>query len=128
MTGCVEINARELVDPVTEYLPYETNNYYLQIQATFTETSTGVKLKENARSPNMVEKSKTMSFTNIPQKFKPGFPITFKVSKLNYIPYGLQIIVATFQKKEKNPFSFKSVNSASRLIGCEWINCLCLLY
>jgi hypothetical protein len=104
VTGCVEINARELVDPVTEYLPYYTNKHYLQIQATFTETSTGVKLKENARSPNMVEKSKIMSFTNVPQKFKPGFPITFKVSKLNYIPYYLPIIVELFRKK--TPFSF----------------------
>ncbi|CAB3996503.1 C3 and PZP-like alpha-2-macroglobulin domain-containing 8 isoform X1, partial [Paramuricea clavata] len=84
VTGCVEINARELVDPVTEYMPYYTNKYYLQIQATFTETSTGVKLKEYARSPNMVEKSKIMSFTNVPQKFKPGFPITFKI-RINYL-------------------------------------------
>ncbi|CAB4015848.1 Hypothetical predicted protein [Paramuricea clavata] len=32
----------------------------------------------------MVEKSKTMSFTNIPQKFKPGFPITFKI-RINHL-------------------------------------------
>ena len=75
----MEINARELVDPITEY-QYDSNYYHLQIRATLTEASTGIKVKEAARSPNMVEKSKTMSFVNVPQKFKPGFPVSFKVA------------------------------------------------
>ena len=45
----------------------------------FTESATGIKLKKTARSPYMVRKSKTMSFIDIPEKFKPGFPMTFKV-------------------------------------------------
>jgi hypothetical protein len=75
----VEINGRELVDPITEY-QHDSNYYHLQIRATLTESSTEIKVKQDAQSPNMVEKSKTMSFINVPQKFKPGFPVSFKVA------------------------------------------------
>jgi hypothetical protein len=74
VTGCLEINARELVEQRRNNF-----NFHLQIHATFTETSTGIKLKETARSPNVVRRSKTMTFVDVPQNFKSGLPIAFKV-------------------------------------------------
>ncbi|XP_028416700.1 C3 and PZP-like alpha-2-macroglobulin domain-containing protein 8 [Dendronephthya gigantea] len=73
ITGCAHIDAKELINSHTPV------GYYLHITAMFTEISTGVKIKETARSPNMVLKSKAMSLIDVPQKFKPGFPIKFKV-------------------------------------------------
>ncbi|XP_028417105.1 alpha-1-macroglobulin-like [Dendronephthya gigantea] len=81
VTGCVEIDARELIDSATEQ--QYNRRYYLHIAAVFTESGTGVKVKETARSPFMIRKSKTMSFIDIAEKFKPGFPMTFKV-KVSY--------------------------------------------
>ena len=79
VTGCVEINARELIEPIPEY-EYNIGSYYLDINAKFVETSTGVTLKETARSSTMARKSKTMTFIDIPVKFKPGLPMKFKVN------------------------------------------------
>jgi hypothetical protein len=81
VTGCVEINARELIEPIPKY-QYNIGSYYLDINAKFVETSTGVTLKETARSSIIARKSKTMSFVDIPVKFKPGLPMKFKVSMI----------------------------------------------
>ena len=69
------MNARELLDPLTEY----KNGYYLHIDAKLTETSTGITLKESARSAEMIKNSQTMSFVGIPKEFKPGLPMKFEV-------------------------------------------------
>jgi hypothetical protein len=74
----LEIDARGLLGSLTAY----KIEYYLHIDAKFTETSTGIKLKETFRSPKMVKHSKTMSFVGIPQQFKPGFPMKFKVREI----------------------------------------------
>ena len=81
VTGCVEINARELIEPIPKY-QYNIGSYYLDINAKFVETSTGVTLKETARSSIIARKSKTMSFIDIPVKFKPDLPMKFKVSMI----------------------------------------------
>ena len=77
VSGCLQLSGNELLNSITEY--QFDSKFYINIQATFTEAFTGIKVKETARSPNLVRKSQSMSFVNVPSKFKPGFPLTFKV-------------------------------------------------
>lgn len=80
ITGCEELDAKELFQRHRKTLVFWWSLYTLRVEATFTETSTGVKREEQATSSRMKWDSKTLSFSGLSDTFKPGFPFKFNVS------------------------------------------------